>query len=357
MEKTFSENVHSLAQKAKEIHETLQTEEATKTTLVLPMLVAMGYDIFNHNEVCPEFEADRVKNKGEKVDFAILENGNATILIECKAVSEDLNKIHHNSQLWYYYDATPTAKFGILTNGVVYRFYTDLDNDNLMDSEPFLEVDLLNLQDSLIAEMKKFCKPDFDVDTIFSHAEELKYSGLIREKIVSELEDPTDDFVRYILADIYEGRFTRNILDKYKPLVKRTFQTIVDEAVKKRLSDALKTETETQQVESEETKEILESPKIITTEEELEAYYIIRGILAGHVPVSEVTYRDAESYFSVLYSNNNRKPICRLFLDGRIKYIMISDPDKNFTRHDLDSLEDIYQYKKDLIKIATYWAE
>lgn len=355
MEKTFNENIHSLAQKAKETYEALSTEEATKQTLVLPMLQAMGYDIFNHNEVRPEFEADRVKNKGEKVDYAILENGNATILIECKAVSEDLNKIHHNSQLWYYYDATPTAKFGILTNGVVYRFYTDLDNDNLMDSEPFLEVDLLNLQDSLIAEMKKFCKPDFDVDSIFSHAEELKYSGLIREKIVSELENPTDDFVRYILADIYEGRFTRNILDKYKPLVKRTFQTIVDEAVKKRLSDALKTET--QQNESEEADEVLETSKIITTEEELEAYYIIRGILAEYVPASEVTYRDQESYFSILYSNNNRKPICRLFLDGRIKYITISDPDKNFTRHDLDSLEDIYQYKSDLINIATYWAE
>lgn len=356
MENTFHESVRALASKAQDIHETLQTEEATKTTLVLPMLVAMGYDVFDHNEVCPEYAADRVKKKGAKVDFAILENGDATILIECKAVIEDLGKARHNSQLWAYFDATPTARFGILTNGIVYRFYTDLDNNNLMDSTPFLEVDLFNLHDSSISEMKKFCKTNFDVNSIFSHAEDLKYSREIRERLMSELEDPSDDFVRQVLKGVYEGKFMQKTLDKFKPLVKRTFQSVVDEAVKKRLSDALKTETQAQEAEAVE-ESVEKASKIVTTEEELEAYYIIRGILAGHIPASEVAYRDAESYFSVLYADNNRKPICRLNLDARVKHIMIADKDKNFERHDIESLEDIYKYKNELIEIAQHWAE
>lgn len=356
MDKSFHDSVRALASKAQDIHETLQTEEATKTTLVLPMLMALGYDVFDHNEVCPEYAADRVKKRGAKVDFAILEDGDATILIECKAVTEDLEKARHNSQLWSYFDATPTARFGILTNGIIYRFYTDLDDNNLMDSMPFLEVDLLNLKDSSISEMKKFCKPNFDVESILSHAEELKYSGQIREKLFSEMEDPTDDFVRQMLKGVYDGRLTQQTLDKFKPLVRRTFQNVIEEAVKSRLSNALKTETEAQEiVESEEVAE--KASKIITTEEELEAYYIIRGILAGHVPASEVAYRDAESYFSVLYSDNNRKPICRLNLDARVKHIMIANQDKNFERHDIESLEDIYKYKKELIDIATFWAQ
>ncbi|MBQ1296745.1 MAG: type I restriction enzyme HsdR N-terminal domain-containing protein, partial [Clostridiales bacterium] len=150
----FVESVRSLANKAATLQGTLQTEEATKMSLIVPMFTAMGYDVFNPNEFCPEYTADVGIKKGEKVDYAILQNGKPTILVECKSCSENLEK--YGSQLFRYFSTT-SAKFGILTNGVQYRFYTDLNNANVMDMVPFLVVDLLDLKDSSVAEMKKFC--------------------------------------------------------------------------------------------------------------------------------------------------------------------------------------------------------
>lgn len=354
MGKDFGEDVRALAAKASMLKDSLQTEEATKMSLIIPMFTAMGYDVFNPNEFCPEYTADVGVKKGEKVDFAIMEDGEPRILVECKPVNESLEK--YGSQLFRYFSVT-AAKFGILTNGIEYRFYTDLDEANKMDLVPFLEVNLLDLRDNSIAELKKFCKPNFDTDEIFSRAEELKYSGLIKAYLLGEIDEPSDDFIRLVLNHVYDGMKTQKIIDKYKPLVKRTFAGMIDEMVKRRLTAALKTEEEAQGSSDQEEASSEPKSKVITTEEEIEAYYIIRGILAGHVPASDVVYRDAESYFAVLYQNNNRKPICRLNLDARKKHIMIPDENKKFTRYDIDSLDDIYRYKDKLISMAMFWAK
>lgn len=165
--KQFSERILSLK-------DTITTEESTKMSLVVPLFQLLGYDVFNPNEFCPEYIADVGIKKGEKVDYAILENGQPNILVECKSCSEQLDK--HSSQLFRYFGTSP-AKFGILTNGIIYRFYTDLEESNKMDLVPFLEIDMANLKDSSINEFKKFCKDNFDKDKIFSTAEELKYSS------------------------------------------------------------------------------------------------------------------------------------------------------------------------------------
>ena len=353
MSKEFAESVKEIAVRANQLKGSLETEEATKMSLIVPMFSAMGYDVFNPNEFCPEYTADVGVKKGEKVDYAILEEGNPRILIECKAANEPLDK--HGSQLFRYFSTT-SAKFGILTNGINYRFYTDLDEANVMDLVPFLEVNLLDLRDSSISEMKKFCKPNFDTDQIFSRAEELKYSGLIKNYLTTLIEDPSDDFVRLVLNNVYEGLKTQKVIGKYKPLVKRSYQGLIDEMVKRRLTAALETQEELQEDE-EDAKEGTPAvpktnPKIVTTDDELESYYIIRGILAGVVPVSQVAYRDAQSYFGILFQDNNRKPICRLNLDARQRYIMIPDLEKNFTRYDINELDDIYKYKDELIAAA-----
>ena len=161
--KQFSERILSLK-------DTITTEESTKMSLVVPLFQLLGYDVFNPNEFCPEYIADVGIKKGEKVDYAILENGQPNILVECKSCSEQLDK--HSSQLFRYFGTSP-AKFGILTNGIIYRFYTDLEESNKMDLVPFLEIDMANLKDSSINELKKFCKDNFDKDKIFSTAEHL----------------------------------------------------------------------------------------------------------------------------------------------------------------------------------------
>ena len=97
--------------------------------------------------------------------------------------------------------------------------------------------------------------------------------------------------------------------------------------------------------------------KIVTTEEEIEAYYIIKGLLAGVVQIDDVVHRDTESYFGILYQNNNRKPICRINLDKKKKQIMIPDVNKKFERFYIDSLNDLYLYKEKLIEVVSRYIE
>lgn len=343
----FNEKIKQFSERVSALKDTISTEEATKMSLIVPVFQILGYDVFNPLEFCPEYTADVGIKKGEKVDYAILEDGQPNILIECKSCSEQLDK--HSSQLFRYFGTTP-AKFGILTNGIVYRFYTDLEESNKMDLVPFLEIDMLSIKESSISELKKFCKENFDKDKIFSTAEELKYSSLIKGVLSTEFEKPSEEFVRFILTNIYEGQKNQRIIEKFTPVVKKAFSSFVNEIVNNKISSALSKDSEDDT--PIEINEELDEPasKIITTEEELEAFYIIRGLLAGSVPVEDVVHRDTESYFGILYKDNNRKPICRLNLDRKNKQLFIPDENKKFTRYIIDTLNDIYNYKDLLIE-------
>lgn len=343
----FTNKLKDFSKRIEKLKDGILTEEATKTSLVMPFFNLLGYDVFNPMEFCPEYIADVGIKKGEKVDYAILNDGSPLILIECKSCTDNLEK--HSSQLYRYF-GTSEAKFGILTNGVIYKFFTDLEETNKMDLVPFLVVDMSNLKDSNVNELKKFCKENFDQDKIFSTAEELKYSSLIKDLISKEFDSPSDEFIRFILAHVYDGPKTQKIVDKFTPVIKKTLSAYINEMVNNKISSALADDDE---VPANEVEEITEPiSKVNTTEEEIEAYYIVRGILAGTVPVEDVVHRDTESYFGILYKDNNRKPICRINFDRKQKQIMIPDANKNFTRYYLDRVDDIYSYKAQLVEVV-----
>lgn len=344
----FNEDLKSFAERIIPLKDTISTEEATKMSMIIPFFQLLGYDVFNPSEFCPEYTADVGIKKGEKVDYAILINDQPEILIECKWCGESLTK--HGSQLFRYFSTSP-AKFAILTNGLTYQFFTDLDEANKMDLTPFLEINIDNLKDAQINELKKFSKEVFDKDNIFSTASELKYSTLIKGLLSQDLDAPSDDFVRYVLSGVYDGPKTQKVIDKFKPIVKKSFNGFINDLVNQKISSALTPE------DIESSSDIpLETDtaksKIITTEEEIEAFYIIRGILAGTISVDEVVYRDTESYFGILFQDNNRKPICRLNLDTKNKQLLIPDESKKFNRIYIDTLDDIYKYKNELIDVA-----
>ena len=341
----FNDLVKQFSERVSALKDTISTEEATKMSLIVPMFQMLGYDVFNPLEFCPEYTADVGIKKGEKVDYAILENGAPNILIECKSSSEQLDK--HSSQLFRYFGTTP-AKFGILTNGLIYRFYTDLEESNKMDMVPFLEIDMLNLKDTSINELKKFCKENFDKEKIFSTAEELKYSSLIKNVLSSEYDAPSEDFVRFVLTNIYEGQKNQRVIDKFTPVVKKSFSSFVNEIVNNKISSALTSEPENK--EEEDLNATTTTSKIVTTEEEIESFYIIRGMLAEVVPVEDIVHRDTESYFGILYKDNNRKPICRINLDKKNKQLFIPDENKKFQKFYIDSLNDLYKFKNQLIE-------
>lgn len=350
----FSEELKTFAQRAIQLSEGIQTEEATKMSMIVPFFQLLGYDVFNPSEFCPEYTADVGIKKGEKVDYAILLDGTPEILIECKWCGQQLGK--HDSQLFRYF-GTSSAKFAILTNGLEYRFYTDLDEANKMDLTPFLTIDIQSLKEPSITELKKFCKDAFDKDNIFSTASELKYSNLIHDWLTSQTENVSDEFARVILGDIYDGLKTQKIIDKFKPIIKKSFNNYINDLVNKKISSALTPDDSEQAEKEEEQEKQSQKSKIVTTDEELQAFNIIRAILAEEIDLSKVTYRDTESYFGILYDNNNRKPICRLNLDSRKKHIMIPDKKKNFTRYDIDGIVSLYEYKAQIISAAKIYDE
>ena len=159
----FKDELRKYTERLENIKDTLQTEEATKMSLIVPFFQLLGYDVFNPLEFCPEYTADIGIKKGEKVDYAILMGKDPVILIEAKSVNKKLDR--HSSQLFRYFVSTP-AKFAILTNGIEYKFYTDLDDTNKMDKEPFLDINLLNIKDAEISQLNKFKKQNLNISEI-----------------------------------------------------------------------------------------------------------------------------------------------------------------------------------------------
>ena len=357
----FSDKVKQFSKRIDMIKDKLETEEATKTALIMPFFSLLDYDIFNPLEFIPEFTSDVGIKKGEKVDYAIMKDDKPVILIEAKGVNDKLTK--HDSQLFRYFTVTE-AKFAILTNGIVYKFFTDLEETNKMDDKPFLEVDLLDLNDMKINELKKFTKDNFDIDTIFNTASELKYTNLIKTQLTNQLNNPSDDFVRFIISDFFTGVKTSNVVEKFRPIVKKSMQQFVNDfmndKIKSILSDNEKMSEEIEEDEINDIEELNENiieKNIVTTDEEIEGFNIIKSILTEIVPPEEITYKDVERYFGVLYKNNTRKWICRLYFNSAKKSIIISDKDKQSKRYYIDNLSDIYKYKAELLESLTKYME
>jgi hypothetical protein len=356
----FKDNVKQIAEKADKIKENLQTEEATKTALIMPFIQALGYDVFNPLEVIPEFVCDIGTKKGEKIDYAIMREGKPIILIECKHWKQDL--VLHDNQLLRYFHVS-NAKFGVLTNGITYKFYTDLETPNKMDEKPFLEIDITDIKNSEIEEVKKFHKTYFDVENILSSANELKYTRELKEVISKEFTNPSPEFVKLIAKRVHEGIITPKLLEQFTVLVKKSAIGLINDAISDRLKSALKTETseiEIQPITTNE-KEAAESEsesesRIVTTAEELEGFYIVKSILRPYIAGDRITYRDTISYFGILVDDNNRKPICRLYFNSaEHKRIAFIGDDKKETRLSVKSLDDIYKYSEQLIEaVAKY---
>ncbi len=237
----FKQQIKNLAGRIERIKGNIQTEEATKTSLVMPLIQSLGYDIFNPEELVPEFVADVGIKKGEKIDYAIMQNNEPVILIEAKSVNEMLTK--HDSQLFRYFGTTK-AKFAILTNGIEYKFFTDLEEQNKMDSKPFFTIDMLNLKDVDIIELAKFRKTDFDVVNVLTTASELKYTGEIKQYLSQQWEGPSEDFIKVILNDIYQGVKTKRVIDNFRELVKKSLNQYVNDKVNEKLQKALNTSSE-----------------------------------------------------------------------------------------------------------------
>lgn len=303
--------------------------------------------------------------KGEKIDYAILKDGQIQILIESKKVGEPLN-INHASQLFRYFHVT-TARISILTNGQVYRFFTDLDAPNKMDEKPFLEFDLLDIDDHVVPELQKLTKSAFDVDSIISAAGELKYVGQIKRELAAQFQQPDDDFVRFFASRVYEGAITQKVREQFALLTRKATVQFLSDQINERLKSAISgsnqpiivnntppadiPKTEQSQV------DVIEKDLVITTAEEIEGYNIIKAIVRTEVDVKRIAARDTQSYFGILLDDNNRKPIARLHFNRAQKYIGTFDTDKKETRHPIEALDDIFSFAEILKSAAKSYGD
>ena len=358
----FKDQILQLAERIQKQKDSIATEEATKTAFIMPMIAALGYDVFNPFEVIPELDCDLTKKKGEKIDYAIMKDESPIILIECKHCKQDLNL--HDTQLQKYFVASK-ARFGVLTNGIEYRFYTDLEKINIMDEKPFLIVDMLELSDADIEQLKKFHKSYYNEEDVLSTANELKYTTEIKSILNNEFSSPTPEFVRFFARQAYtSGQITSKVIDMFTPLVKKSISSIINDIISDRLNTAIKNGEQTSDplqmsdntsinTSTENTEEKLpdgvvymdKESGIVTTQEELDAYNIVRSILRKSVDVARITYRDYKSYFVVNLENSQWFWICRISIGARKKQIGIPlDNYKSCEWLQIDSIDDIFKY-------------
>lgn len=358
----FADKLAALAARVIKQKDSVQTEEAAKTAFVMPFIQALGYDVFDPGEVIPEFVADVGAKKGEKIDYAIHVEGKPAILIECKACSNQLQD-EPAAQLRRYFH-TVEARIGVLTNGVRYMFFADLDKPNIMDDKPFMELDLLDLNEQLLPEVKKLCKASFELDAMISAASDLKYMREIKAYFDRQLSAPETDFVKLVLSEVYSGMKTQQVVEQFTPLIKRALSEVITDRIHARLKSAMSEGAEAPSpVVPEANMEAAgdtsneEADKgIVTTQEEWEGFYIVRAILRQVVDVSRVHMRDTQSYCGILLDDNNRKPICRLrFNSASKKYLGLIGEDKNETRVPIEKLDDLYDHAEAIRAAVAYY--
>ena len=355
----FIDELRNFSSHVLKIKDVVATEQATKTSLVMPFFKLLGYDIFNPKEFVPEFSADIGNMKSDKVDYAIVINDSPTILVECKKYGENLNNDKHLKQLFDYYATTPSAKLAILTDGITYQFYADIDAQNLMDTEPFLIFNILDIQEHLVPELKLFTKSSLslDVNVVIETAKELKHTSKIRELLNSLKVEPPEHFVKYVMTQINAGKQTANAINTFRPIVKRCFNQFINDNIREAVNNTLKNQIEKEVITELEPVKILQEPVAQGDEgplplsyDEIEAFAIVKSILREICDANRIAHRNASQYVSILLDDNQLKRICRLWFKGKRKiHITIPDENRKPVKYDISSLNDIYNYA-DLLK-------
>lgn len=346
------DQLRAISNRIPQLREHLLTEEATKMALIVPFLAALGWDVYNPLEVVPEFTADVGTKKGEKVDFAIKRDHTPIILIEAKKIGVKLER-EPASQLYRYFSVTK-ARVAVLTDGVVYRFFSDLDEPNKMDERPFFEFDMLDIDDMKVHELKRFTKEGFDVEKTVSAAVELKYTRAIKAFLTKEALEPSEEMVRFLAGNVYDGRMTQAVKDQFTGIVRRALVGWVNDAVAKRLQKALGESAATPEPEEMLLPDgvVAMDGDIITTQEEVDAFNLIKAIVAGTIDVKRLHMRDTKTYCSVLVDDNNRKPLCRFWFNAKQRYLGLLDEEKKENRVPIDSIEDLYTHATALRETA-----
>ena len=353
----LADRIREVAARVAKRLDRVKTEEATKTALVLPFIThVLGFNVFDPDEVVPEYTADVGTKKGEKVDYAIMANGSPIMIFECKHYGVDLTK-EPASQLYRYFGVTE-ARLGVLTDGVTYRFYSDIDEPNKMDHRPFLELNMLDAESIDADEIKRFTKPAFDLEKILDTSKDLKYTREVLRLLAAEWANPSEALVRHFAGQIYDGVKTKTVIEQFERATRKAMHQFLTGRISDRLKSALSSTDEAEPV----VPEAIAEPEatdndIVTTEEEWRAYYVVTAILTPDIPADRVTLRDGKHYCSVLLDNTNRQPICRLHFNTAQKRLGLFDANKKEEFVPVDEVSDIFAHAGRIRETAQRYLE
>jgi len=333
----FTEEIKLFSNRIMQIKDKIQTEEAVKTSIVLPFFHLLGYDIFNPEEFIPEYTTDVGIKKGEKIDYVIMSELSPVLLIEVKNCP-DKNLKRHISQLFRYF-AVSKARYGILTNGFKFILYTDLDEKNIMDTESFFEFNLLDLNDKDIIEISKYTKGAFNVDEIYESASELRYLNKIKQLIISQSKKPSDAFVNYILGEMHTGRKTKTLVDVFREYTKIALKSLIsDDKQKVNYDNSLDFENIQSQ--------------ITMTQLEIESFYIVKSMLRKVIAPENINFIDSDTHFTIVVENNPEKWICKINLKNEKQIILPCTNDVGELSYDFESIDDLYELNNQLVDIV-----
>lgn len=348
--------IFELTNRVRQVQGQQLNEAMTRNSLILPFMQALGYDVFNPNEVIAEFTSDIGTKKGEKVDFAIMRDNVPVIIIECKPMGTSLDAGKCN-QLHRYFPTHTSARIGILTDGIIYLFFTDLEQKNIMDSRPFLKIDFNNFNDRYLPELQKLSKDRWDIDGVLSAASSLKYVSEVKKLFSNEAAEPTEDFVKYFASRVYEGHVTAKIREQFTPIIKRAIQEHINDQINSRLESAKVDEVSNKSIEPKAEQDQIQKSLVETTDDEILAFLIIQTILRQTVAPSRITIRDSKSYCAILVDDNNRKTLCRLYFNGKKKQIGVFDASKREDKFQIELLDDIFSHADKIISAASSFAD
>ncbi len=339
-----------LGQKAAKSGPSLINEEITKTALIMPFIQLLGYDIFDPSEVIPEFQAQAGVKKDQRVDYALCKDGNPVILIEAKAFGSSLDK-DQLDQLKRYFPFVKTARVGILTDGNRYRFFTDLEAENVMDDSPYLEISLDNIDEDSLSKLLLLAKDRYNDDNTVKQAEQLKFTKQFKIILSNQFEQPEEDFMLFFAKKVWNGKITQNVKDKLTPLLKESFRQWTEERINDRLRKAIEGEEKITQSEGlpQEDKKQLEPA---ANELDIMGLNIVKAILSEVCDVGRLSLRPSKSYCALLLDDNNRKTIVRFYFKNaeRLKmdlygFMRVEPP---FV---IESVDSIYNYRNQIIEI------
>lgn len=340
------EDLEKLSARIEQVKNSVLTEEATKHSFVMPFFQALGYDVFDPNVVIPEFVADVGTKKGEKVDYAIMHENQPIIIVEVKKHSENLDK--YSSQLYRYFGTTD-VKFALLTNGIEYRFYSDMNKANRLDDSPFLIVNLAVLNKRDVKALERFAKDTLNLDLILEMANKRKYILEVKDAIAEQSSNPNDEFAKVFASALLPqgSRLTSNVLEEFKGYIKTAFSEAITDLAAKKINSIKVGLSANITDESEEDTKIND---IITTEEELQGFFIVKSMLGENCPLNRIYARDTKSYFGILLDDKNYKWIARLHFNTSNKYIGIQEEYKKETKYQIEKLEDIYGFRDKILE-------